>query len=73
MQLNRQIKMLCLKTDLKSTEIARRLEKSPQAFGQKVKRGHLSLDELNDIAYVTGCRLECRFVFKDGSSINLIE
>lgn len=73
MRIDRQLKILLAKTDLSNSEIARRLGKTPQAFSQKIKRGNITIDDLNDIALVTGCKLECRFVFSDGSSINLEE
>lgn len=50
-------------------ELARRLNKSPQAFHQKVKRGGFSLEELNDIALVTGCEFNCAIVFPNGEKI----
>ena len=36
MRIEEQIKMLCAKTNLSSSEIARRLNRSPQAFSQKL-------------------------------------
>ena len=69
MNMEEQIKILCAKTNLSSSEIGRRLNKSPQAFIQKVKRGKLSIDDLRDIATVTGCELECYFRFPDGDRI----
>jgi len=69
MRIDEQLKMLCIKTNLSLSEIGRRLNKSPQAFIQKVKRGNFTVDELQDIAMVTGCKLECNFVYPDGSKI----
>ena len=71
MRIESQLKKICARTDLSVSEIARRLDKSPQAFSQKVKRGNLSIDDLNDIALVSGCRLECAFVFQDGERIRI--
>lgn len=71
MRIDRQLKILCAKSDISNAEIARRLGKTPQAFNQKIKRGHLSIEDLNDIALVTGCRLECKYVLLDGSTIEL--
>lgn len=71
MRINTQLKLICAKTDLTNAEIARRLGKTPQAFNQKIKRGYLSIDDLKDIALVTGCQLECKFVFLDGSYIEV--
>jgi hypothetical protein len=71
MRIDDQLKRICLKSDLSLSEIARRLNKTPQAFCQKIKRGNFTIDELNDIAVVTGCQVECRFVFADGEKITL--
>ena len=69
MRIDEQLKILCIKTDLSLSEIGRRLNKSPQAFCQKIKRGNFTLDELQDIAMVTGCKLECNFINPDGTKI----
>lgn len=71
MRIDEQIKMICVKSGLSVSEIGRRLNKSPQAFSQKIKRGSITLDDLIDIALVTGCRLECRFVYPDGETISV--
>lgn len=71
MNIEEQVKILCAKTNLSSSEIGRRLNKSPQAFIQKIKRGKLSVEDLQDIALVTGCQLECYFRFPDGDTITI--
>ena len=69
MRIDEQLKILCIKTNLSLSEIGRRLNKSPQAFCQKIKRGNFTIDELQDIAMVTGCKLECYFIYPDGTKI----
>ena len=69
MVIDEQIKMLGVKSNLSVSEIGRRLNKTPQAFCQKIKRGNFTVDELNEIALVTGCELKCEFVFPDGYKI----
>ncbi|WP_028830064.1 DNA-binding protein [Proteocatella sphenisci] len=69
MRIDEQIKILCIKLDINISEIGRRLNKTPQAFSQKIKRGKFSIDDLLDIAMVTGCKLECSFVLPDGEKI----
>lgn len=69
MRIEEQVKMLCAKTNLSSSEIGRRLNKTPQAFSQKIKRGKFTIEDLQDIAMVTGCELECAFLFPDGERI----
>lgn len=71
MRIDNQLKLICLKNNITLSEIARRLNKSPQAFCQKIKRGNFTLDELNDIAIVTGCKVECYFVFPDDDRITV--
>ncbi|MCH3918279.1 MAG: XRE family transcriptional regulator [Spirochaetia bacterium] len=69
MRIDKQLKILSVKTDLSLTEIGKRLDKSPQAFSQKIKRGTFTIDELEDIAMVTGCKLECFFTLPNGDKI----
>lgn len=71
MRIDEQIKIICVKSGLSISEIGRRLGKSPQAFSQKIKRGNFTLDDLRDIAMVSGCQFECRFVFPDGEQIQI--
>ncbi len=71
MRIEEQVKMLCAKTNLSSSEIGRRLNKSPQAFSQKIKRGKFTVEDMQDIAMVTGCKLECAFLFPDGERIDI--
>lgn len=71
MRADEQIRILGVKTDLSISEIARRLEKSPQAFCQKMKRGTFTVDDLAEIAMVTNCKLECRFVLPNGETIDI--
>lgn len=71
MRIDEQLKMLCLKSDMSLAEMARRLNKTPQAFNQKMKRGNFSIDELKDIALVTGCELHCGFVYPNGDKVTI--
>ena len=72
MRIDDQIKMLCLKSNISLAEMARRLNKTPQAFNQKMKRGNFSVDELTDIALVSGCELNCKFVYSNGDIITIV-
>lgn len=71
MRIDEQIKILCIKCDLNISEIGRRLNKTPQAFSQKIKRGNFTIDDLQEIAMVTGCKFECSFVLPNGEKINI--
>lgn len=66
-----QIKILCIKSGLTMTDIAKRLNKTPQAFSQKLKRGRITIDDLHDIAVVTECGFECNFILSNGETIKL--
>jgi len=69
MRIDKQLKVLGIKTELSMAEIGRRLNRSPQAFSQKVKRGNFTLDDLENIAIVTGCRFSCALVLPTGERI----
>ena len=72
MLLYEQIKLLCVKNGISLSELARRLNKSPQAFLQKLHRGTFSLDDLEDIAVVTGCKLNCCFIMPNDEMVKII-
>ena len=71
MRIDEQIKIICVKSNLSLAEIGRRLNKTPQAFYQKMKRGNFTVDDLRDIAIVSGCTIECNFVYPDGTKISI--
>lgn len=73
MRIDEPVKIMCVKNDLTMAEIARRLGKTPQAFSQKMKRGTFSLDDLDSIAVVAGCKLECNFVLANGERISITQ
>lgn len=41
-------------------------------FSQKIKRGTISLDDLDNIATVSGCKIECSFVLANGEKVSVI-
>ena len=71
MTIREQIKILCIKAGISVSELARRMDVSPQALSQKLIRGSVSIDELKEIAKLTDCQFEAKFIFNDGDSINL--
>ncbi len=71
MNIDEPLKKLCVANRISLSELARRLNKSPQALSQKIARGTFSLSDLDDIAMVTGCRLECNFVLFNGENIKI--
>ncbi len=71
MTIREQIKILCIKAGISVSELARRMNVSPQALSQKLIRGSVSIDELKNIAELTGSKFEAKFIFDDGDTINL--
>lgn len=72
MRIDEQLKILAIKTNMTFSEISGRLDKSPQAFSQKMKRGNYTLDELDEIARATGAKVTCSFELPNGEIIKLI-
>ena len=72
MRIDDQIKLLCLKSNMSLAEMARRLNKTPQAYNQKMKRGNFTVEELADIALVSGCELKCEFTYSDGDTVTIV-
>lgn len=71
LKIEEYIKVLCAKTHLSTSEIGRRLNRTPQAFSQKIKRGKFTVEELQDIAMVCGCEFNCAFILPNGEQINI--
>lgn len=72
MRIDESLKIVCVKNNLTMAEIARRLGITPQAFSQKLKRGTISLDDLDNIATVSGCKIKCSFVLANGETVSII-
>lgn len=69
MNISMKIKMAETYSNMKEAELARRLGTSSQAFGQRMKTGKFSSEELENIAEALGCKFECHFVFPDGTEV----
>lgn len=69
MTISDQIKVLCVRQSISLAELARRLGKSPQSFNSKMRRESFTINELNQIAEVTGCLFERYFVLEDGEKV----
>lgn len=65
-----QLKFLCVKLNISISELARQSGKSPQAFGQKMKRESFTVDELKQIAEASGCKYEGSFILPSGDKVS---
>ena len=64
-----QIKILCVRSNISVSELARRVGTSPQNFNAKMKRESFTIGELELIAEVTDSSFERKFVLKNGDEI----
>ena len=69
MTVGEQIKILCVRSEISVSELSRRLGKTNQAFGQKLKRGTFTVDEMKEVAKAVGCTYEGAFSLPDGSKV----
>ena len=69
MDISKKIKLAVAYTGISEAELSRRLGMSPQAFGQRLKTGKFSSDDLDRIAEALGARYDCFFEFPDGQKI----
>lgn len=69
MTTSEQIRVLCIRTGISLSELARRIDQTPQNFNVKLKRNTVSQDELNHIAKVLDVKYEQYFVLSNGELI----
>ena len=69
MTTNQFLNMLCAVLDISQSELARRLDTTPQNFHKKVQRETLGLSDMQRIAEVTGCKFECAFILPNGRKV----
>lgn len=69
MNTSEQIRVLCVRTGVSLSELARRINQSPQNFNAKVKRNTVTQDELNRIANALGVTYEQYFVLSNGEKV----
>lgn len=63
------IRQLCVKMDISISELARRIDQSPQNFNKKLLRETVSFPELLEIADALGIRYEQAFILPSGIRI----
>jgi len=64
-----QIKVLCVRSGVSMSELARRINQTPQNFSAKLKRNTLTQEELKNVAKVLGATYEQYFVLPNGEKI----
>ena len=69
MTTSEQIRVLCVRTGISLSELARRINQTPQNFNTKLKRNTVTQDELNQIANVLGVTYEHYFVLANGDYV----
>lgn len=69
MNISEQIKVLCVRTNISVSELARRMGMSPQNLNAKLKRETFTIADLDKIAEATGTTFERKFILNDGESV----
>lgn len=69
MDIPTKIKMAEVYAKISEAELARRLGKTSQAFGQRMKTGKFSSADLDEIASALGAEFYCCFRFPDGTEV----
>ena len=69
MTVSEQVKVLCVRCNVSEAELARRLGKSPQSLNAKLKRGTMTVEELERIAVVLGVDFKRVYILGNGDEI----
>lgn len=69
MNTSEQIKVLCLRSGISISELARRLDQTPQNFNAKLKRNTVSLKEIEKICLILNAKHEQYFIMWNGEVI----
>lgn len=69
MTTSEQIRVLCVRSGISISELARRINQSPQNFNAKLKRNTVTQNELNRIADALGVTYEQYFVLANGEQV----
>ena len=68
-EVKKKIEMLLAYKNVSKAELARKLGKSPQNFGQQLERQSLSINDLYKIGEVLDIKFDYYFEFEDGTKI----
>jgi transcriptional regulator with XRE-family HTH domain len=69
MNLSEQIKILCIRTNISTAELARRMGQSPQNFSAKLKRESFTISELEKMAEAVNAKFERNFILYNGDMV----
>lgn len=69
MTTSEQIRVLCVRTGVSLSELARRINQTPQNFNAKLKRNTITQDELNQITKALDVTYEQYFVLGNGELV----
>ena len=69
MTISEQIKVLCVRSNVSVSELARRIGTTPQNFNAKMKRGSFTITELEYIAQILSCSFERHFILPNGEKV----
>ena len=64
-----QIRVLCVRSGISLSELARRMNQTPQNFNAKLKRNTITQDELIQIAQVLNATYEQYFILPNGDKV----
>lgn len=69
MTTSEQIRVLCVRSGISLSELARRIDQTPQNFYAKLKRNTITQDELIQIAKALNATYEQYFVLSNGDKV----
>ena len=70
MTTSEKIRVLCVRSGISLSELARRINQTPQNFNAKLKRNTITQDELRQIAEALNATYEQYFVMPNGEKID---
>lgn len=69
MTVSEQIKVLCVRSNISVSELARRVGTTPQNFNAKLKRESFTIAELEMVADAVKSKFERNFILENGDKI----
>lgn len=69
MTIDEQIKVLCVRSNISAAELARKMGQSPQNLNSKMKRGSLTIADLEEIGNAVNAKFERYFTLPNGDKV----